>query len=187
MSTIIYKIDTTVIESLRYIIRGIFLIYFVYLISQILLFLQTAHWNIINFFESSLFYILILFTITFIAIDIVAVYIQNILVGMQNSAKDKLLGLIINYNNKLTLKEISQKIGLRENDVEGILAKISVQGEYSIQIDKDTGLVSIVPIAALVGAGTKEEKLRKLEALFKEGKISERTYQALKEKYSKEE
>jgi hypothetical protein len=87
----------------------------------------------------------------------------------------------------LTLKEISQKIGLQENDVEGILTKISVQGEYSIQIDKDTGLVPIVSIATLVRAGTKEEKLWKLEVLFRERKISERTYQALKEKYSKEE
>jgi hypothetical protein len=43
----------------------------------------------------------------------------------------------------------------------------------AIQIDKDTGLVSIVPIATLVGAGTKEEKLWKLEALFREKNLRE--------------
>jgi hypothetical protein len=122
----------------------------------------------------------------FVIIDKLMSYFQNTLNDLIKTTNDRILGTIITYNNKLTVRELAQKFNLEEKELEKILADINMQGEYSIRIEKDTGLVSAVSIVSLIGSGTKEEKLHKLEELFKEGKISERTYKSLKEKYSKE-
>lgn len=182
-----YRIGAGGIRSIRYVVRGAFLVYLVYLISQVIFLFQQGPRSLLSFFETPLPYNLILFTIIFTVADTLIGYLQNILDDLIKTTNDRLLGTIISYNNKLTVRELAQKFNIKENMLEKILAEINMQGEYSIRIDKDTGLVSAVPIAALIGAGTKEEKLQKLEALFREGKISERTYKSLKEKYSKEE
>jgi len=186
MPTITYKLGTSGIKPLRYIVRGVFLLYFAYIISQIIFQFQqkaTAPFNII---ENPLFYNFIFAIIIFVVTDKLMSYLQNILTDLIKTTNDRILGTIITYNNTLTVRELAQKFNLKENELEKILADIGMQGEYSIRIDKDTGLVSAVSIVSLIGSGTKEEKLRKLEELFKEGKISERTYKSLKEKYSKE-
>jgi len=187
MPTIIYKLGASRIRSLKYIVRGVFLIYFAYLISQIIFqFRQIASAPFNSFIESPIFYNLIFAILIFVIIDKLMSYFQNTLNDLIKTTNDRILGTIITYNNKLTVKELAQKFNLEENELEKILADINMQGEYSIRIEKDTGLVSAVSVVSLIGSGTKEEKLHKLEELFKEGKISERTYKSLKEKYSKE-
>jgi hypothetical protein len=186
MSTVTYKLGRNGIKSIRYIVRGAFLIYFVYLLSQIIFQFQKGIQGAPNIIEMPVFYNLIFFLLVFAVTDKLINYFQNTLNDLIQTTNDRILGTVISYNNKLTVRELAQKFGLKENELEKILAEINMQGEYSIRIDKDTGLITATSIASLVGSGTKEERLQKLEELFREGKISERTFKSLKEKYSKE-
>jgi hypothetical protein len=158
----------------------------VYLLSQIIFQFQKGIQGAPNIIEMPVFYNLIFFLLVFAVTDKLINYFQNTLNDLIQTTNDRILGTVNSYNNKLTVRELAQKFGLKENELEKILAEINMQGEYSIRIDKDTGLITATSIASLVGSGTKEERLQKLEELFREGKISERTFKSLKEKYSKE-
>jgi hypothetical protein len=101
---------------------------------------------------------------------------------------EKIIGLVTVYDGKLTLSEIASKLNLKESELESIISIISTREKYNIKIDKDTKIVSVAPIEPSFGIyGTKSDKLKKLEALYKEGKIPEKTYEVLKQKYSEEE
>ncbi|MBS7648819.1 PCI domain-containing protein [Candidatus Bathyarchaeota archaeon] len=123
----------------------------------------------------------------FAVVDTLIGYFQRVLMNTVKNVDETIIGTITSYSNKLTLSELAARFKLKEDELEKILSNINMQGEYSIRIDKDTGIVSAAPVVSLIGTGTKDEKLQRLEELFKEGKISERTYKSLKEKYSKEE
>ncbi|MEM2173134.1 MAG: hypothetical protein QXS66_07850 [Thermoproteota archaeon] len=169
---------------IRYVERGLFLIYFAYLLFQVIWIIRTE--SLIKAFQMPLFYDFIWFLILFAIVDALIGYFQSFLMNSIKKADETIIGTISSYNNRLTLGELATKFKMSEEDLEKIFANINMQGEYSIRIDKETRIVSVVPVVSLVGAETKEEKLQRLEELFKEGKISERTYKSLKEKYSKE-
>lgn len=176
------------IPLLRYFIWGAFVIYLAYSSLQLFTFIQAnlSPAGIRKLLESSLLYDFILFLILFAVIDALIGYFQRALTNVVKNADEIIIGTISSYNNKLTLSELAMKFKLKEDELEKILAIINAKGEYSVQIEKETKVVSITPVVSLIGAATKEEKLQKLEELFEEGKISERTYRTLKEKYSKE-
>jgi hypothetical protein len=177
------------ISLIRYIVRGGFLIYLTYLVFQVVALIRSnlSPEAVPKLLESPLPYDFIFFLVLFAVVDTLIGYLQRVLTNTIRNVDETIIGTISSYNNKLTLSELAARFKLKDDELERILSNINIQGEYSIRIDKDTRIVSATPVISLIGAGTKEEKLQKLEELFKEGKISERTYKTLKEKYSKEE
>jgi hypothetical protein len=167
----------------RYILRAIFLIYIVWITPQLI---NEFRQNPSMFIHSSLPYNILFSAILFAVLDVLISYVNHFLTDSIRNLNERIIGTTLCYNAKLTLDELATKLQMKENELEMILANINTQGEYYVQIDKETKVVSITSMESLVGPGTAEEKLRKLEILLKEGKISQRTYDILKEKYSKE-
>lgn len=127
------------------------------------------------------------FIVIFITVTLTINYLNIYLTETIKKENDIIIGLISSYGGRLTLGEVATKLKLTEDELERIIASINSQGEYILYIDKETKLISITSLSSLLRETTKEERLAKLEELYKEGKISEQTYRQLKEKYSKGE
>jgi hypothetical protein len=104
----------------------------------------------------------------------------------------------INIYGSISLNELSGKIGANVDETEKWLARLQTEKKFDGIIDGDRIVHSFseskrnIPeekatqVTTQVAKESSKDKLKKLEELYKEGKISEHAYIQLKEKYEEE-
>lgn len=137
----------------------------------------------------------IFFIFAAIALSRLSRYIEIERLQISSNLDNEIVGTI-NIYGTISLQELSGKFGMKVDEVERWIAKLSAERKFYGVIDKDTMRVysrymeqgdRLLPqISSTRIIESRSEKLKKLEELFKEGKISEQTYTQLKKEYEQE-
>ena len=107
--------------------------------------------------------------------------------------KKEVTGIVELYKS-ISLNELASKIGMKPDETERFLALMAAEGTFNGTIRDGFVFLSTEEPEKLTEKSEEQigstqvisEKLRKLEELYKEGKISEYAYKKLKEEYERE-
>ncbi|MEM4981967.1 MAG: PCI domain-containing protein [Candidatus Bathyarchaeia archaeon] len=137
----------------------------------------------------------IFFIFAAIVVSRLSKYIENERLQISSNLDNEIVGTI-NIYGTISLQELSGKFGMKVDEVEKWIAKLSAERKFYGVIDKDTMRVHSIyieqegrllpQISSTKVIESKSEKLKKLEELFKEGRISEQAYTQLKKEYENE-
>jgi len=141
-------------------------------------------WSLSGFFDLTLAYDSVLYLVSVVILVSVIDFLEDTVNEAIRRSNDKIVGLIMTYNNQLSLSQLAEKLGMKEGEVEAVMSDLNVQGEFIARISSETKTVTVAPVESFVTGETSRDRLEKLETMFKEGKISKRAYESLKKRYS---
>jgi hypothetical protein len=121
-------------------------------------------------------------------------YILNEYSQISNNLNNEIIG-VINVYGEISLLELSKKFKMKPEETEKWIAKLNTEKKFEGRIDKNTMKVygksaeqeNIFKLESQTEiVESKSERIKRLEELFKEGKISEQVYSQLKKEYENE-
>jgi hypothetical protein len=146
-------------------------------------------------FDISALIQVILFIFAAVIISRTGKYLADERLQISNNLDNEIIG-IINVYGDISLQELSEKFKMKLEEAEKWIAKLNAKKKFDGIIDKSTMRVYSRPLgqenkfspelSSTKILESKSERLKRLEELFKEGKISEQVYTQLKKEYESE-
>lgn len=164
------------------------ILYALYTFMNVLLsMISQGHFRFPDLILSMIQFVILLFIA--IAIDRLGKYVERERLQVSDDLDKEVIGTINTYGT-ISLQELSQKFSMRPEEVEKLIGRLSAEGKFCGTIDRSTMTVrSRYVVQENMSAKVldlKYQKLKMLEKMFKEGKISEEAYAQLKREYESE-